>query len=166
MQTKTKVIIATVSLAIAFAAGRYLTPVKIKTEIKTVVVEKKVETTKVVQNKKRHKKTVIVQTQKPDGEKDVTTTITDDTNTGTDTKIADTTSVDKEQDAKKEVTKESSHLMVSILGGVQVNASSLLSGTSPLVYGAHVQKSLLGPINIGLFGLSNGILGCSAGLIF
>jgi hypothetical protein len=40
MTTKIKIIIGVVALATAFAVGRWTGPTKIKTEIKTVTVEK------------------------------------------------------------------------------------------------------------------------------
>ena len=49
---------------------------------------------------------------------------------------------------------------------------SALAGFSPFsdphtpVYGGHVSTQLLGPINVGAFGLTNGTIGMSLGLDF
>ncbi len=69
MKTRTKILIVTVSIASAFAAGRYSVPQKIKIETKIVEIEKKSESTDVATNKKKRKKTTVVETVKPDGEK-------------------------------------------------------------------------------------------------
>lgn len=146
METKTKVIIAIVALSAAFATGRFLTPVK--TVINTVEVEKKTEDS----HKEKHKKTVII--ERPDGSKE--TTITDDVES--DKKSTD----DKKSSSDTEITKTSSRLNISALAGGQISFSQPM----PIALGASVTKDILGPISLGVWGLSNGVGGVSIGLTF
>lgn len=151
MQTKYKIAIATTAVLSSFALGRYTTPVKIKIQEKIVEVKVKDEDKKTDQNK--HKVTVIV--EKPNGDK--TTTISEDSNLKTDDKSKIT---DSKTDTKtKEVVKQGSSLNISALA-----ARDNQSGT--IVYGAQVQRDLIGPINLGLYGLTNGLVGVSLGVRF
>lgn len=161
MTTKTKIIIVSVSLATAFAAGRYSLPEKIRIETKTVEVEKKSDSKDTDAQKNTHKKTITKETIKPDGTKTVTTVVTDDS-------VASTKTIDKQVDlTNKDISSvsEKSHssdkVTISALGGVSFNSS-----TPVFVYGASVSKPILGPITVGLWGLSNASFGASAGLSF
>lgn len=153
MATKYKVILTILALATAFATGRYTVPTKVVTEIKTVEVDKKDQHQD--QKQDDHKKTTIVEA--PDGTK--TTTVTDDssTDTKTDTKTVDSSS----SDTYKSVTKESA---VTVMGLVGANASFSDLGTP--VYGLSVTKPVLGPITIGVWGLSSKVGGLAVGLTF
>lgn len=148
METKNKIILSAVAIAVAFAFGRYTTPVKIVTEVKTVEVEKKTV------EKDKHTETTTVETTKPDGTKEVRT------HTITDTSIT-----------KKEVdTRRTDNTTTSTRGG-SATAISGLSGvdftqTPKIIYGAHVTKQVLGPISIGIWGLTNSTAGASIGLSF
>jgi hypothetical protein len=156
-----KIIIIVVYTAACVAGGRYLAPTKIKTEIKTVTVTKEVESKKVDQDITTHEKTTTTETDKPDGTKTIITVKEDVSNdkTNTDDKKSDDTftTVDK----TKEVTKETSKLKLSALAGV--NVTNVSGG---FVYGGEVSKDILGPISIGIFGMSNGVAGCSIGISF
>lgn len=147
MSNKVKIIVGVVVLATVFAFGRWSAPVKIKTETKIVEVDKKVDDI----NKKEHKKTVIV--HKPDGT--IITTITDDT----DTHKHETDTSSTVSDTTKEVVRRSSTLTVSALTGLSLN------GYTP-IYGAHVTKQIIGPLALGVWGLSSRELGVSVGLSF
>lgn len=59
-----------------------------------------------------------------------------------------------------QVVPKRSVLNVSVLGGV------LLQTRPELVYGLSVSKEFVGPLTIGMFGLSDGILGLSIGVNF
>lgn len=146
METKTKFIIVVVALAVSFASGRFLTPVK--TVIKTVEVEKKTEDT----HKEKHKKTTII--EHPDGSKE--TIITDDVES--DKKTKDET----KNTSDTEITRSSSRLNISALAGGQISFSQPM----PLALGASVTKDILGPVSVGLWGLNNGMGGVSIGLSF
>lgn len=152
---KTKFIIAAIALVVAFAFGRYTTPTKTITEIKTVEVEKK--STENDLDKSRHKETKTTETVKPDGTKTTTTDIIDDINVSKRT----TTEEDKFKsvDDKKTVVKGGSVVSLSMLGGFSVNEKKE-------VLGAAVSKEVLGPISVGGFYLNNNVFGGSVGINF
>ena len=156
MTTKVKIIICTLVVLTVFAAGRYSAPTKIKTETKIVEVEKKTDDKK--SDVKDHKKTTIVETTAPDGTKTKTTTITDDKESKSDDKSTDDTS--RTTDQTKEVSKGSSPLSVSLLAGLDISAP----GTP--IYGLAVSRPILGPVTLGLFGMTNRTGGVSIGLTF
>ena len=147
--TKLHYIIITVLVVTAFAAGRFLTPEKVKVETRTVTVEviKKEENTQV--------DTHVVEVTKPDGTKIVETT------TQTNTQITTIKDKDKTTEASKTVSSNTQTLAVNVLAGLDVTNPS-----NGFVYGAHVSKQLLGPISFGLFGLTNKTAGISVGLRF
>ena len=158
MTTKVKIIIIVVSLATSFAVGRYTVPTKTVTVVKTVEIEKKVTDTN--ENKKEHKKTTITELDKPDGTKQTTTVITDDTDA--DKKIDQTLDQTDTSESTKTVVKTGSRLNIAALVGMPVTNLS----NPALVYGVHVSRDLIGPISIGVWGLSSGTAGFSAGLSF
>lgn len=163
MSPKNKVIAAVVSLLVAFAAGRHSVPVSVKTEVKTAETEKKASDTKTVTDRDRHKKTDIITVERPDGTKETHTVITDDTDTTRKTDSKSNTEIAKASDSKSETVRSSGHLNLSVLAGGKISFSS-----SPImpVYGACVSRNLVGPITIGLFGLSDGVGGVAVGLDF
>lgn len=152
MQTKYKVIIVVVSLATAFAVGRFTTPVKVKTETKIVEVDSSKKTSK----DDEHKKTTITETDNKDGSKTITTVVTDDRSTNT----SEVDNTNKSSDTLKEVTRGSSQVTISILGGTNVTNPAALD------YGLSATKPILGPITVGLFGFRSGLVGGSVGLTF
>lgn len=151
METKYKVGIVVVVLLTTFAAGRYSVPEKVKIETKIVEVEKKV----VEDKKATHKTTKIITIQKPDGTKETDETDVEDTKT--DDKTHDDTKTDS--DVVKEVIKGSDKVTISALLGVDLRL-----GTP--IYGGAITKPILGPITLGIFGLSNASIGGSVGLTF
>ena len=140
--TRNQYIIVGVLILLAAAAGRYLTPEKIVTKTITVEVEKKQEKTN----------TVVVKVTKPDG------TITETTNTNTESTT--TTNTNTKTDTII-VQGKKSPLNVSALAGINVT-----NPAGGIIFGGHVSKQILGPVNIGVFGLSNGTAGLSVGLQF
>ena len=145
----------------AYVMGRYATPPKVVTVTKIVTVEKKVDTSTVDDKKQRHKKVTITEIVKPDGTKEVTTVITDDTESDNKKNTTDTTDISKSETDKKEVTNSASRVTISALGG-----ASLSFGSNPLIYGASISKPVLGPLTLGVWGLSNATGGLSIGLTF
>lgn len=134
--------VALVLIIGGFAAGWYMKP-----ENKTTDDTKTEETdkTKVIE----HKKTTT--TKDKDGNE--TTTIIDDT----------TTTIDhsKDSESHKEIIVSSrSKINVSALAAIDTKSTPI-----PL-YGISVNKEFIGPITIGAFGLTNGIVGVSIGLNF
>jgi hypothetical protein len=157
MSTKTKIIIAIVVIATSIAVGRYSAPTKIVTKTVTIEVEKKVD--KVADDTNRHKETTKVEVVKPDGSKETTTKIVEDTNKQHSS--IDTDQLSKKSDSSKEIIKNNDKLTLSALAGVKL--SDISSG---LDFGASVTKPILGPITVGLFGLKSGMIGVSVGLTF
>ena len=134
-----KYIAVIVLVVIAYATGRYMSPEKVKTEVKTIEVEKivtKVQRKKVVikENKDGSKETVIV------------------TDTKSDEKGKSNTDIEN-----KEVTKKGS-FNVSVLAGSSIPINGVL--------GVSATKNVLGPITVGAWGLTNGTAGLSVGLNF
>lgn len=151
MNTKMMIAVGSGIAILSFGAGRYSVPTKVKTETKVVQNKVKDENKKIA--KKKHKTTTII--KKPDGTK--TTTITEDDASDTEdrTKVTD----NKNSDTSKEVVKSGGSLNISALAARDPQ-------TGQLTYGAQVIKDIIGPINVGLFGLANGTVGGSIGIRF
>ncbi len=141
--TKVQTGIAIILLMLgSFTAGRNTEKSTVKLVVKTVEVEKVVE-------QQQHSVTTI--TTKPDGSKEET--ITKDTsthsNTNSDTNISST---EKSSPSKGSFTLQA-------LAGYDI-------GTTSLVYGISISKTVLGPISVGVWGLSDKTIGASIGLTF
>lgn len=159
METKYKVIGVTVSLVTAFAFGRYTVPEHIKIETKVVEVERKKESIDKDVNQNKRKETTITETVKPDGTKEVTTKIIEDTVKEDKSKVAKVEADTKKEDTVKDIKKESGRVDISALAGYDFNKGQM-------TYGASVSRPILGPITLGAWGLVNGTVGMSAGLQF
>jgi hypothetical protein len=157
MQRKTKIIIAVVAVATAFATGRYTVPTKVIEVTKVVEVEKKTKDKDQKVDKDTKKTTTIV--EEPTGKK--TTTIVEEDKVNKDTSTKETDDKTKTDNSFKEVLK-SSPLSVSALFGGPLPGS----GPFQMVYGLHVSKQVLGPITVGAFGMTNRTVGFSLGLNF
>lgn len=150
MTTNKKIILIIVAIIVSFAAGRYSTTVN-ETIDKTKTTDK---TADIDTSKNSHKVTNSVTLTKPDGTTEITTTTT-----------IDSTTQKKELDNSKSVTntettkKNSSAVNFSVLAGVDIKEFKPF-------YGVILTKELIGPITIGVFGLTNGVVGVSAGLNF
>lgn len=144
--TKTKIIIGLVLLSAAFVAGRQ--SIQATQDVKTNTTQDNEHIAEVVQVH-----TVTTTTREPNGAEE--TTVTSDTTAKV--KVKDTeTSTTKEVDAPK--TK-------GINASVMV-ATDLHNLSSPLVYGVAVNKQVLGPFTIGVFGLTNSTVGVTVGVSF
>jgi len=146
MTPKAKIICNLSALLVAFAFGYYMAPEKIKT----------IETEKSVKNEEEKKNSSTVTERKeitrPDGTKEVTEV------TRTDTESNRKSKETLEKEKLKEVTKSGRKISINVLAGITTKKLP--------VYGVSASMSILGPISVGAFGLSNGIVGVSAGLIF
>lgn len=152
MSTKTKIIIAIVALAVAFASGRY--SVNAPT-VKTTEDIAKTDKSEENKNIKTHK--VITETKNKDGSDTTVTTI--DQTVG-DNKTDASTS---QEHLKQTVTPPKLNtLNISALGGFDLSKGGLPTPT----YGLSVSKEVLGPVTVGGFGLLNGVVGVSIGLNF
>lgn len=140
-----KILVGLLALFVAFAFGRVSAPTK------TVEVDRKQVNTNTDRDK--HKETVVTEVSKPDGTKTTVTKTTEDTKTDRNTTETDVKS--------KEVTTNTSKVTVAALVGFRL--SDL---TKPPVYGLSVYRPILGPITVGVWGLSDTTLGLSVGLSF
>jgi hypothetical protein len=136
---KTNLYVAFICLALGLTIGRYTNRGVSQTTDITKDHDVAQDTKKI---------TVIITA--PDGKKTTTQTTEIDTHVSTDTKK----SVDTIVPAKKPV------LNFSVLAGDQLNSPF------KFVYGVSVSKEVLGPINVGLFALTNSTIGVSVGLNF
>jgi hypothetical protein len=151
ISAKYQYIAGVVLIITAFALGRYSNTLKPSTS--------NIETNKVTdnkdENKQTHTVTTVVTTKEPDGS--TKTTETDDTT------ISDKIQ-DKSQDTKVDQT------VVTQPTSKKLNISALVSpgleSGIRMAYGASISKEVLGPITVGAFGLTNGVLGLSIGLDF
>lgn len=152
--------IGAVLLLTAYAFGRYSAPerVKIEKEIVTVEVEKK-ETSK-QRITDEDKKTTILEVVRPDGTKVTKKVIESDKKT--DTKVAQTVDSKSEMESKEtKIIENSRRVSVSVIAG-----PNFFDLKQPIVFGGHVSRPFLGPITLGIWGLSSGTGGASVGLQF
>lgn len=166
---KRNIIIAIVLLAAFFAAGRFLTPEKIRIETKTVTIEKEVKEKKTDSKKdvdtKRHTETVTTETIKPDGTRIVETRVTENVDQSKETDKKTDTKETKEKTETKEETKivesGSNRVTIAALGGAKIR--DIKAGP---VYGGMISRPLLGPVVMGVWGLSDTTAGITLGLQF
>jgi membrane glycosyltransferase len=163
MSNKSKLILAVIAIAVAFAAGRFTTPERVKIQKEIVEVEKKTKDTSTEAERSKRKETTVREVIHPDGTKETITTIIEDSDTRKKSDTRETQEVARKETETKEVEKSKGKLTLSALAGSKV---SLSEGVSPLIYGGHISKEVLGPVSLGVFGLSNGIAGVSIGLSF
>lgn len=147
--TKRKIIGLVLFGATAFAFGRYMTPEKI------VEVERKDKITQKDTDKNTTKNTTQEEVRKPDGTVTIITKTEETTNTSRSTNI-------KEHE-EKEKTTDYGRNRVTLLATAGIDVTNLSGG---YVYGGSVSKPMLGPIVLGVWGMSNGLAGVSAGLQF
>lgn len=130
------------SVLIGALIGFYAKPAKIVT---TQVIQKNADVTK-----RDDTVTTVTQTKKPDGTVTTVTTITDKNTTAA---HSSTHTADKTTETRTEGATT-----VSALVGVDFGRG--------LTYGASIQHQILGPLNVGAFGLTNGVMGVSIGIRF
>ncbi len=156
------------ALALGVVAGRYTLPEKIVTKTETVVVEKEVIKTKEVVTKDTNKDREMIVTEviSPDGTRKITKhyinrdTIREDaTRTNTTTNTSNTSS-------RTEITVDNGKAdwNVSVLATTSHTDSDLLKGS--MSYGVHVQRRIIGPFQLGAFGITNKTYGLSLGASF
>jgi hypothetical protein len=138
--TKTQIIVTIILVVAAFGAGRYLTPTKVVTKTQVVT-----QTNDIIHD---HIHTVVV--TNPNG----TTTTTTDNNSVIDDKT------DTDSNSSTVTTYSKPQWKVSGMAGLSVNSLS-----TP-IYGAQVERRILGPISAGIWGLSNSTGGVALSLEF
>lgn len=160
MTTKTKIICAIIGFVASFAFGRYLAPTKIKIEEHTVTVDKSKDSKSVDTDINKHKETVVKEIVRPDGTKETTTTVTEDTVASRDSKEKSSSDKSTDKTTSKEITRSTGRLNISALASVDTTQPSTPT------YGVAVTRDVIGPISIGVFGFTNKTFGASLGLSF
>ena len=149
MTVRTKILGSVIILLLSFAFGRYSVSAQ-----HTIVSSQQTADIQVKENKDTHTQTTITETKKSDG----TTTIT----THIDNQVTDKKDATKQvetQTKTESIPEKTNTLNLSLMGGYN------LVQARP-IYGALVTKQLVGPVTMGLFGLTNGIIGATIGLNF
>lgn len=141
------ILIALALLLTGVAIGYYAMPAKVVEKEVTKIVEVEAKSK---DNDKVYKKVEVIN---KDGSKTVTTELVDKSKSTSDTNI----NVDSEK--SKETTYSKNTITINGLIGLG------LQDRQP-IYGISVSKQLLGPIQIGIWGLSNKTGGFSLGLSF
>ncbi len=172
--TKTnKIIVVVVAIGLAFAAGRYITPEKIKTVEKTKTVEVEVikEVIKEVEKKtgqiKNDRQTKTIITEYPDGRK-VTEIfeINKDTTIIEVEKKTDTSRNEdrrSESETSKEVSKEYAVNKWSVGGLVGFQVKEVFE--KPF-YGIQIDRKIIGPVHAGVFATDNKQVGLTLRVSF
>lgn len=146
-----KGLIAISVLALTFAFGRYsVKQVASKDVLKNTIMDSTIEKAKDV-----HTVTTVTTTVNPKTHAQVTTTVTD-TEADTHTDIQTNTKTDIKTDIKY-----TSQPRTNISGLVGIDFR-----TSKPVYGGSATRQILGPISVGVWGLSNASGGVSIGVSF
>lgn len=139
MSVKNCIVIGVIVTGLGFAAGRYLAPEKVRIETQTVEVKKYVR-------QKANVTTVTI--EKPDGSKE--TTIVD--RSVSDEKVATVENQTVSEDTTRRRTNVAA--MMTVVGGERA-------------YGGSVSREVVGPVTVGVFGLSNpATAGVSVGVNF
>lgn len=138
-----------------FIAGRYTAPVETKTEVEYVERLQVIRTTVVKRVVDTKTKTVIV--ERPDGTK--TTVIDQEKHEAEDSKSSQVATNDTSAKESHTVTSARPNWRVGALVGVHLSP-----GVPAPVYGAVVERRLLGPISVGAWGLGSPTAGVSGGL--
>lgn len=142
--SKTYWIITIVVIAsLSFAGGRFLT--------EPTVITKNVEVIKEVEVIKRDVRTVIREITRPDGTKETDTVIEDRTR--------ERTRTDANTRTETVVTNEKPQWKVDLM------ARAKITNIVP-VYGASIQRRIIGPVFMGVNGWSDANVGLSVGLEF
>lgn len=159
MSTQNKIYIFIGYTLLVFASGRYTIPEKVVTKTVTVEVEKKSDDMDVDTKNDTHNQVTTITDVKPDGEKITTTTTTHDISSDVNKDDKKITDNNKSDENMKETTHASDKITLSAIGGLDLR-------TFQPIYGASLTKPVLGPLTLGLFGLSNGSCGLSVGVTF
>jgi hypothetical protein len=168
----TSALLATLLLLLGYAWGRHSAPGKVVTQtathevVKIVEVEKKATQTQTHIAKNAHRTTKSVTTRTPNGTVTTTKESTVDVRTGGD--VTQNTQEEKtthaEQKTDKSTRTEVSNSSVWRISGLVGLSRSPGDLTLKVVYGGHVQRTLFGPVNAGVWFLTTGAAGASLGV--
>ncbi len=138
-------IIVIIFMASGSIAGFFIGRESVPPEIKTIEVIRTVEV-----EVEKHRETNETVVKHPDGSETTTRRTTEDTSKH---------KTDKKEESTQTVSTSRPY-HVSALAGVSVQDLK-----SP-VYGIHVSKDFIGPVNLGAWGLTDGSVGVSIGVSF
>jgi hypothetical protein len=142
---KTLAICVPVIILASFMVGRYTVPSKVVTKTEIQTVTQIAETAKV--NTQQDKDVVVTETDKPDGTKIKQTEYVDRVNTeSVDTKTTQTTTDSKSSTV---TTNEKYNWNVAALAGVSSDQSLF---DKQIGYGAIIQRKIIGPFYVGVWG--------------
>lgn len=177
--------LALVLIASGYGAGRLHAPAKVITQTKTVTQTVTVQDTQAqvkvqeltakLEELQKHVTTKIVTVTKPDGTKYREATKQVDVERATDTKVDLSSSLSQTTHGQVDTTAtvQTSHVETSskpdwrIGALIGANVNGLLTNpTGSLVYGAQVERRIVGPFSVGLWGLSSGQGGASVSVEF
>lgn len=164
---KTMALAVILTGGVSFAAGRSSAPEKVVTKVETKVEIKEVVKwkTKTVKSENKNKQTIIIETKLPDGTFKKETHILD----------KGTVVLDKSKDLEKDITtaesskkEQTKELELSNwkLSGIAYLEPNLEVSKTGISWGLLVERRVVGPIYVGLFGITNGSLGASLGVSF
>ncbi len=159
-EKKRLAIVALIALAIGGAVGYGAVPTKVVEKEK--IVEKRVVESDKSKDKERDKKVVTTTETRPDGTSITRREETSNTKVKEreETKVTDQKSVEKEK-----VTIKGTGVAVRLMVATRIN--SPIDGTpGTVLYGLGIDKEILGPMTLGVFGLTDKTLGLSAGWRF
>jgi hypothetical protein len=151
MNNKIEAALATMALVLAFVIGRY--SVSQKPDTKTTEIKQ--TQTQTQEQKDIHIVTKTVTRKDPTGAVTTTTVTTADT-------VVDKTRDSVVEDKKVDETHSQARSKINISALV---AEDLHNPGLP-AYGVSFQKEFIGPVTIGAFGLTSGVVGVSIGLNF
>lgn len=167
LSNKTLGLVSVGIFAFGLLLGRYSVPEQVKKESQTVTQTQSNQAQKAQTDSDRDLHKQIVQTEviKPDGTKVIVTKTSEEAHSDRKAKVDTVTAESAHSESKQtsEVTRGSSKVTVSFMAGPSF---SLTNGLGPLVYGGSITKPVLGPITVGVWGLSNGTGGVSLGFTF
>lgn len=166
MSSRAVAALAGLLLVGAFLAGRASAPESVRVETRTLGVhaksESEIRAEGVSAEHASHREVLVTELVRPDGTRKTTTrTVTDRQAKNASSSLAE--SVTSEANVKETLSlKESSaqagrSLEISLLAGTGISLGSL-------TYGLHVSRPFLGPLTLGLWGVSNGVAGVSLGI--
>jgi len=151
-------LVAVTCLIGAFLAGRYTAPTKTLITEKTQTSAQISAQSATLSDADTQTETTVTTIEKPTGEKETVTHITKDTEAASKRVAESVASSQTSTESTKTIENAAGKVTLSALAGYSIHDLG-----SP-VYGGSVSKQILGPISVGVWGLSTGVFGVSVGV--
>lgn len=151
LTTKTQVIILSITAVVCIAVGRYTVSSPEVITTKDITQDKSKQ-----EDKDIHTHEVVTSTKKVDG-------------TTTTTKVIDTDTISSKATQSETTAKIMQDIIPPKTGTTNVSAllsNNFSNGLWSPAYGVSVTHEVLGPLSVGAFGLTSGIVGVSVGITF